>query len=130
MRSLQLRVEELSRGLMADAAPHRERKAVLSSAPCDSDRARGNGMELCQERGRLGVSKRFFTGRWWAWNGLPRAVGTAPRATFQGAFGQRSQIVGVDFGWPVWSWGLDWIVLVGAFQLGMFCHSLVMILSR
>ena len=25
--------------------------AVLSSALCDSDRARGNGMELCQGRG-------------------------------------------------------------------------------
>ena len=33
---------------MAVAAPHRERRAALSSALCDSDRARGNGMELCQ----------------------------------------------------------------------------------
>ena len=29
--------------------------AALSSALCDSDRARGNGMELCQGRGRLGL---------------------------------------------------------------------------
>ena len=49
-------------------------RAELSSALCDSDRARGNGMELCQGRGRLGVRKRFFTRGWWAWNGLPRAV--------------------------------------------------------
>ena len=27
------------------------RGAALSSALCDSDRARGNGMELCQGRG-------------------------------------------------------------------------------
>ena len=35
---------------MAAAAPHRERRAALSSALCGSDRARGNGMELRQGR--------------------------------------------------------------------------------
>jgi len=37
---------------MAAAAPHRERRgsAELCSR-CDSDRARGNSMELCQGRG-------------------------------------------------------------------------------
>jgi len=40
---------------MAAAAPHRERRAALSSALCDSDRARGNGMELCQGRGSWGL---------------------------------------------------------------------------
>ena len=30
------------------------RRAALSSALCDSDRARANGMELCQERGSWG----------------------------------------------------------------------------
>ena len=35
---------------MAAAAPHREQRAALSSAVCGSDRARGNGMELCQGR--------------------------------------------------------------------------------
>jgi len=48
----QRRAEELRGGLMAAAAPHREQRAALSSALCDSDRARGNGMELCQGRGR------------------------------------------------------------------------------
>ena len=34
---------------------HREWRSALSSALCDSDRARGNGMELCQGRaGGLG----------------------------------------------------------------------------
>ena len=91
MRSLQLRVEELSRGLMADAAPHRERKAVLSSAPCDSDRARWNGMELSGE-GQLGVRDRVCTRGRWPWNGLPRAVDMALSARVQGTLGHRSQM--------------------------------------
>jgi len=37
---------------MAAAAPHREWRAALNSAFCDSDRARGNSMELCW--GRIG----------------------------------------------------------------------------
>ena len=40
-------------------------------------------MELCQGRGRLGVRRRFFTRGWWAWNRLPRAVGTAPGLEFK-----------------------------------------------
>jgi len=35
----QRRAEELRGGLMAAAAPHREQRAALSSALCDSDRA-------------------------------------------------------------------------------------------
>ena len=54
---IQHRTEELSGPLMAAAAPHRVRGAALSSALCDSDRARGNGMELCQGRGRWGSGK-------------------------------------------------------------------------
>ena len=60
LRCAKPRAEELRRGLMAAAAPHRERRAALSSALCDSDRARGNGMELCQER----VRERFFIRGW------------------------------------------------------------------
>ena len=41
---------------MAAAAPHEgSGGAALSSALCDSDRARGNGMELCQGRGSWGL---------------------------------------------------------------------------
>ena len=41
---------------MAAAAPHKgSGGAALSSALCDSDRARGNGMELCQGRGSWGL---------------------------------------------------------------------------
>jgi len=52
----------------------RSRVAELSSALCDSNRAQGNGMELCQGRVRLGVRNRCFTREWWAWNILLRAV--------------------------------------------------------
>ena len=44
-------------GLMAAAAPHREGRAALSSALCDSNRARGNGMELRQGRAAGGEGK-------------------------------------------------------------------------
>lgn len=49
--------EELRGGLVAAAAPQRERRAVLSSALGDSNGAQGNGMELCQGRGSWGSGK-------------------------------------------------------------------------
>ena len=66
----QRRAEEL----MGAAAPHRERRAALSSALCDSHRAQGNGMELCQGR-ELGVRDRVCTRGRWVWNGLHRVPG-------------------------------------------------------
>jgi len=83
-------LEEQRGGLKAATTPHRGEGAALSSALCDSDRARGNGMELSGE-GQPGVRERGCTRGRWAWNGLPRAVGTAPSAGVQGASGQRSQ---------------------------------------
>ena len=66
-------------GLTAAAAPRSEWRAALSSALCDSYRARGNGMELCMERGG-GVRERSFTEKVVRhWNRLPRAVVMAPR---------------------------------------------------
>ena len=82
---------------MAATAPHREWRAVLSSALCDSDRARGNGMELSWE-GQLGVRERGCTRGRWAWNGLHRAVGTAQNAGVQGVYGYHSQSLGLIFG--------------------------------
>jgi len=64
-------------GLMAATSPHREQRAELSSALCGSDRARGNSMELCQGRIRLGIKKRFFTEGWSGMEKAPRAVVTA-----------------------------------------------------
>jgi len=54
-------------------------------------------MELHQEKVRLGVRERFFSRGWWAWNRLPRTVGTAPSVRVQGAFGQHSETWGLDF---------------------------------
>ena len=53
----QRRAAELKRALVVAAAPHREWRAALSSALCDSDTARGNGMELWQGRGSWGSGK-------------------------------------------------------------------------
>jgi len=55
-------------------------------------------VELSGERW-LGVRERFCTGGWWAWNGLPRAAGTAPSARVQRAFGQRPQTYALISGW-------------------------------
>ena len=44
-------------GLTAAAAPRSERRAALSSALCDSYRARGNGMELAGEGQEKGLGK-------------------------------------------------------------------------
>ena len=79
---------------MAAAAPHREQRAALSSALCDSNRARGNGMELCQGRGNLGLGTDYAP----EGCGLPRAVGMAPHARVEGVFGQCSQTYGLNVG--------------------------------
>ena len=84
-------ITRLRGGPMAAAAPHRERRTALSSTLCDSDRARGNGVELSGE-GQLGVRDRGCTRGRWAWNGLHRAVGTAPSAGVHGAFGHCPQM--------------------------------------
>jgi len=49
---------------------------VLSSALCDSDRARGNGMELCQGKGSWGLGKGAAPEG--GGHRLPRAVVMAP----------------------------------------------------
>jgi len=45
------------------------------------------------------VRDRLCTRGRWARNGLPRAVGTAPSAGVQGAFGRRSQTLGLNLRW-------------------------------
>ena len=76
--------------------------------PGDSDRARGNGMELCQGRGSWGLGK-----------------GSAQE---RGGYGRASQSSGhgpellqmedcLHLGGPLWSEGLDLIILVGPSNL-------------
>jgi len=67
--------EEVRGGLMAAAAPHREQRTALSSALCDSDWTRGNGMELCQGRGSWGLGKGSAPDG--GGHRLSRAVGTS-----------------------------------------------------
>jgi len=76
--------------------------------------------------GQLGVRDRVWARGGWAWNGLPRAVGTAPRARAQGAFGQCSQTLGLGFEWCCVEPGLDSMVLVGPFLFRIFCDSMVL----
>ena len=95
----QPRAEELRRGLMVAAALTGSGRAELSSALCDSDRARGNGMELCQGcadwvsgKGSSPEGGGHGTGcpGQWSWH---RADGV------QEAPGQSSQTYGLIFGW-------------------------------
>ena len=53
-------------------------------------------MELSGE-GQLGVRERGCTTGRWAWNGMHRAVGTAPSAGVQGVSGHCSQTQGLNF---------------------------------
>ena len=48
---------------MAAATPHREWRAALSCSLCNSDRVRGNSMELLEGKARLRIRKRIFTER-------------------------------------------------------------------
>ena len=57
----QPRAEEVRGGLMAASDPHREQRG--SAELCDSDRARGNGMELCQGRGSWGSWPKCWSSR-------------------------------------------------------------------
>jgi len=64
--------------------------------------------EMYQEKVRLGVRKMFFTRGWWAWNRLPRAVGTALSVRVKGVFGHCSQTQGLNF-WVVPCGARGWI---------------------
>lgn len=99
-------------------APHKENGgAVLSSALqwLWQNLREWHGAVL--GRVWLGVRKKFFPKEWWAWNRLPRAVGTAQSAWVWGVFGEHCQIQGLILGGTVWSRGLDLAILVGPFQL-------------
>ena len=66
------------------------------SALCDSGRAQGNGMELCQE-GRWGARERLCPRGWWAWNNLPKVVGTVLSCQTSGSIGTMLSDIGFEF---------------------------------
>ena len=83
----QPRAEELNGDFMTAAAPHREQRAALSSAFCDSDRARGDGVELCQGRGSWGLGKGSAPEGSGHGTGCPGQWARSLSARVQGAFG-------------------------------------------
>ena len=60
---------------------------LFRSALCDSDRARGNGMELCQGRGSGGEGQGLHQ-RAVGMNRLPMAVGMTLNARVHGVSGE------------------------------------------
>ena len=77
--------------------------------------------------GQLGVGDRVCTRGRWAWNGLPRAVGTAPSAGVHGAFGHCFRTVGLILGRLVWGQERRSMILAVSFSLG---YSLILILEE
>jgi len=73
----------------------------------------------------VGVGDRVCTGGWWAWNGLPRAAGTAPSARAEIEFGQCCQTLGLILGDHEWSQNWTLVILASPFQLGIFSDSII-----
>ena len=84
---------------MAAAAPHRERRAVLSSALCDSDRARGNGMELCQGKGSWGLGMGSAPESDWALEQAAQGSGCTLQEFVDDTLRHRVWILGRAKGW-------------------------------
>jgi len=102
----QCRVSRLRGGLMAAAAPHMERRAALSSALCDSNKAQGNlGW-------RLGTGSSLEgSGHW---TGSPGCLDNTLKC--------RIRILGS----PVRSQEMDFMILVCPLQLRIFCDSFIL----
>ena len=79
-------------------------------------------MRLCQGRAEGGQGKSLPQ-RVVGMEQLPRAVGTAP-CRCSGSAGTLLSYTGLGF-WAVLC-GLDTVILMGLFQLGVFCDSVIL----
>ena len=103
------------------------RRAALSSALCDSNRARGNGMELYQGRCKWGLGTES----------APKGCGHGTGCPGQGSLFQLlefKECMDSDLRHGVWmldvtecSWELDSMILVGSFHTGIFIDSMTII---
>jgi len=71
----------------------------------------------------VGFRDRFCTSGWWAWSSSPGQWAPSRAARAQGVLVHHSQTLGLG---PVWSLGLDLMVLVGLFQPGIVCVSVIL----
>jgi len=110
-----------SRG--AEGRPHgshsSSQRAELNSALCDSSRARGNGVELCQGRGSWELGKESAPEGGGHGTGCPGQRARPQAIRVQKASGHRVWILGD----AVWSQEVDSVILVGLFQLAIFYDS-------
>ena len=78
----------------AEQAEGRHRGGCSSSQGGEGQRQGLREYHGAVRGGQLGVRERLCPGGWWAWNGLPRAAGTALSAGAQGVLGHRSETQG------------------------------------
>jgi len=92
-----------------------------SLLPGDSDRTQGKGMELCQGSVRWGLENDFLLRGWLRTEQAPQGCGHSTKPAevqeLSNTLRHRVRILGS----LMWSQELDSVILVGPFQLRLFC---------
>ena len=99
----QPRAEELRKGLMAAAAPHREQSGSAELCSLWHRYGPREWHGAVSGEGQLGVRDRVCTSGRWAWNGLPKAMGTASGCWCSRSIFTPLSYIGFEF----------WVVLYG-----------------